>query len=92
MHYIDVFLISRIFYPVCIFKKGGGDVTDKELNKLKRSELLELLFAFREEIDRLREENELLRKRADDTDANREILEKILFAVCPEEQQKEHEQ
>lgn len=66
-------------------------MTDKELHKLKRPELLELLFAMREEFDKIQAENELLRQRADDAENNREILEKILRAVCPDEPKKEPE-
>lgn len=41
-------------------------MTDKELRKLKRSELLELMFYLREELDKLKEENENLKVRIDD--------------------------
>lgn len=41
-------------------------MTDKELRKLKRSELLELMFYLREELDKLKEENESLKIRIDD--------------------------
>lgn len=41
-------------------------MTDKELRKLKRSELLELMFYLREELDKLKEENESLKVRIDD--------------------------
>ena len=64
-------------------------MTDKELHKLKRPELLELLFCMRDELDKLRAENDDLRRRLEDTDENREILKKILHAVCPKEQEKE---
>lgn len=64
-------------------------MTDKELHKLKRPELLELLFCMRDELDKLRAENDDLRRQLEDTDENREILKKILHAVCPEEQEKE---
>ena len=40
-------------------------MTDKELRKLKRSELLELMFYLREELDKLKEENESLKSRID---------------------------
>ena len=64
-------------------------MTDKELHKLKRSELLELLFCMRDALDKLREENDELRKKLENTAENRELLKKILFAVCPEEREKE---
>ncbi len=41
-------------------------MTDKELRRLKRSELLELMFYLREELDKLKEENESLKSRIDD--------------------------
>lgn len=59
-------------------------MTDKELHKLKKSELLELLFSMRNEIDRLQSENEEMKQRLSNNDANMEILEKILKAVCPD--------
>lgn len=40
-------------------------MTDKELKKLKRSELIEVLYYMRREIDELREENEKLESRID---------------------------
>ena len=40
-------------------------MTDKELHKLKRSELLELMSYMRQEIDALRTENEKLNNRID---------------------------
>lgn len=41
-------------------------MTDKELRRLKRSELLELMFYLREELDKLKVENESLKSRIDD--------------------------
>ena len=38
-------------------------MTDRQLKKLKRSELLELLYYARKEIDRLSQDNEKLRGR-----------------------------
>lgn len=64
-------------------------MTDKELHKLKRPELLDLLFYMRKELDELQEENENLKKQIENSEANREILEKIFHAVCPEESIKE---
>ncbi len=40
-------------------------MTDKELRKLKRPELIEILLYMRQEIDELRSENENLRERLD---------------------------
>lgn len=62
-------------------------MTDKELHKLKKSELLELLFTMRKEIDDLQTEKSELEKKLDDATANREILEKILHVVCPDEEE-----
>lgn len=59
-------------------------MTDKELRKLKRLELLDLLFYMRKEIDELQEENERLKKQIENSEHNREMLEKIFNAVCPE--------
>lgn len=64
-------------------------MTDKELHRLKRSELLDLLFYMRKELDELQEENESLKKQIENSAGNREMLEKIFKAVCPEEQEKE---
>ena len=57
-------------------------MTDKELSKLKRTELLELLLYMREEIDNLQKENDELKRKISDTDINRGMLEKIMKAVC----------
>lgn len=62
-------------------------MTDKELHKLKKSELLELLFTMRKEIDTLQTENAELKQKLDDAAVNREILEKILNAVCPDKEE-----
>lgn len=64
-------------------------MTDKELHKLKRTELLEVLLDMRMEFDKITAENEDLKKKLEIAENNREILEKILYAVCPEEQKKE---
>ena len=58
-------------------------MTDKELHKLKRADLFELLLYMRKEIDRLQEENESLKKKNETLEHNHEILEKIFNAVCP---------
>ena len=49
-------------------------MTDKELHKLKKSELLELLFTMRKEIDLLQTENNDLKQKLDNAAADREIL------------------
>ncbi|MCM1314289.1 MAG: hypothetical protein NC205_05015 [Prevotella sp.] len=59
-------------------------MTDKELHKLKRPELLDLLFYMRKELDELQAENESLKKQIENSEHNRELLEKIFNAVCPE--------
>jgi len=59
-------------------------MTDKELHKLKRSELLDLLFYMRKELDTLQEENESLKRQIENSEHTHEMLEKILNAVCPE--------
>lgn len=41
-------------------------MTDKELRKLKRSELLELMFYLRKELDDVKKENESLKQRVDE--------------------------
>ncbi|MDE5772405.1 MAG: hypothetical protein K2I06_12395 [Ruminococcus sp.] len=64
-------------------------MTDKELHRLKRSELLDLLFYMRKELDELQEENESLKKQIEISAENREMLEKIFKAVCPKEHEKE---
>ena len=40
-------------------------MTDKQLHKAKKSELIEMLYYMRKELDRLSEENEGLRTRLD---------------------------
>ncbi|MBE6850766.1 MAG: hypothetical protein E7504_03360 [Ruminococcus sp.] len=44
-------------------------MTDKELRKLKRSELLEILFYLQKEIEKIQQENENLRKQMDSISA-----------------------
>lgn len=62
-------------------------MTDKELHKLKKSELLELLFTMRKEIDVLQTENGDLKQKLSEASLNREVLEKIFHAVCPNEKE-----
>ena len=61
-------------------------MTDKELSKLKRTELLELMLYMREEIDNLQKENEELKKQISDNGINRSMLEKIMKAVCRDDE------
>ncbi|MDE5583110.1 MAG: hypothetical protein K2J08_05355 [Ruminococcus sp.] len=61
-------------------------MTDKELHKLKRIELLDLLFFMRKELDELQAENETLRKKLENYSADHEMLEKIFRDVCREEE------
>ena len=41
-------------------------MTDKELRRLKRADLLEIMFYLRDEIDELKKENESLKSRIDE--------------------------
>lgn len=59
-------------------------MTDKELHKLKRTELLDLLLYMRRELDEIQAENENLKRQVENAEHNRELLEKIYNAVCPE--------
>lgn len=40
-------------------------MTDKQLHKTKKAELLEMLYYMRQELDKVQEENALLRERLD---------------------------
>ena len=53
-------------------------MTDKELRKLKRAELLEILFYLQKELDRMKQENEELKQRLD---VNREIPEEFAHQI-----------
>lgn len=64
-------------------------MTDKELHKLRRPELLELMFCMREELDRLKAENEELKRRLENSSESRVLLEKIYRTVCPEDAETE---
>ncbi len=59
-------------------------MTDNELKKLKRPELLELMLYMREEIEKLQKENEELKKNIAEANSNHDMLEKIMKAVCHE--------
>ena len=41
-------------------------MTDKEIQKLRRSELLEILYSLRKEVDSLQAENEALKKKLEE--------------------------
>jgi hypothetical protein len=56
-------------------------MTDKELRKLRRPELLEILFSMRTRLDSLTEENERLKARLEQNSADREIMNQILQTV-----------
>ena len=58
-------------------------MTDKELHKLKRSELLELLIYMREELDKLQNENMQLREKIGGAEDDHALLLRILEAVAP---------
>lgn len=53
---------------------GGLLVTDKELKKLRKSELLELLLYFRKEIDSLKSENERLKRELENQSISNDVL------------------
>lgn len=57
-------------------------MTDKELRKLKRTELLELMYYLKEELEKVRQENENLKAKleaqsAGQGDVNLKILEEV---------------
>lgn len=57
-------------------------MTDKELRKLKRIELLELMYYLKEELEKVRQENETLKARLESQstgqdDVNQKILEEV---------------
>lgn len=58
-------------------------MTDKELRKLKRSELLEILYYLQKEVETLQEENESLKQQLENAQGgiSSENLEKIIEAV-----------
>lgn len=49
-------------------------MTDKELRKLKRDELLEILFFLQKEIDNLKQQNQQLEKRLENFILNRQSI------------------
>lgn len=50
----------------CVYLQKGAVMTDKELRRLKRTDLLEIMFYLRDEIDELKKENESLKYRIDE--------------------------
>lgn len=58
-------------------------MTDKELRKLKRSELLEIMYYLQKEFETLQEENESLKQQLEKAEGgiSSENLEKIINAV-----------
>ncbi len=56
-------------------------MTEKELHKLHKTELLEMMLEMRTELDRVREENTVLEQKLEETNAQRVLLEKILGIV-----------
>jgi hypothetical protein len=53
-------------------------MTDRELRGLKRSELLELMFSLRKELDKANEENESLKKQLEAIDSSHEELLRLM--------------
>lgn len=65
---------------MCASEKQIGSrqkMDDKELRKLKKSELLEILLYMRKEIDALREENQRLAEKGSPESVMEEILETV---------------
>ncbi len=56
-------------------------MTDKQLQKLRKTELLEVLCQIRKELDAAREENAALTERLHSAEDQRALLEEILAAV-----------
>lgn len=59
-------------------------MTDKKIKRLKKGELLEILFYMREEIDNLKKENETLKKNLEEIQKvkiSQDDLSKIMEAV-----------
>ena len=67
---------------------GYATMTDKELRKLKRTELLELLYYLRKELDTVKQENETLRKQLEEQSAAQaDVKEALLETVRKTAQQ-----
>lgn len=57
-------------------------MTDKELRKLKRTELLEILFYLQKEVDSLKQENSELKLRLDNSgELSEEFMQKLEMTV-----------
>ena len=61
-------------------------MTDKELHRLRRTELLEILLYLQKEVDSLQQENETLRQQLETASSHRKCLEEILETVQRTEQ------
>ncbi len=61
--------------------KGSGEMTERELHRLRRAELLELLLEMRKELDAVNRENEALREQLEAVQETRELAQKILHTV-----------
>ena len=59
-------------------------MTDKELRKLKRTELLELMLYLRQELDAIKKENEELRRQLDDSRKNCSEADEKFYSVINE--------
>ncbi len=66
-----------------IFKDTVNKMTDKKLRKLKRADLLEILYYLKKENDDLKTENESLKQQLENSSngISEESLEKIISAV-----------
>lgn len=72
------FMLSYNIGEICGLR--GIYMTDNELKKLGRKELLEILYFMRKEIDALKDENDMLRAKLEDLsqgDRLGEILKKL---------------
>lgn len=56
-------------------------MTDKEVRKLKRAELLEILFYLQKEVDKIKAENENLRQQLDSVSSANKLSEADLAQV-----------
>lgn len=58
-------------------------MTDKQLRKLRRAELLEMMFYIQKELDKLKEENESLKQKLEKAEGglSEESLRQIIDAV-----------
>ncbi|MGN1404497.1 MAG: hypothetical protein ACI4XB_09275 [Ruminococcus sp.] len=56
-------------------------MTERELHRLRRTELLELLLETRKELDAVKQDNDSLRQQLDAARENQELLENIAQSV-----------